>query len=124
VEKLAARQLHARLLPGGTPPMRALAAIGYSIKHLALEAGTLPLETHPSTAYKVLGIDRDEATRLLGRHAADALVAAATAACYVEGKALIVEAGGGRLVFPGEECREKVWGLLVGTREGPTPRAS
>jgi len=121
VEKLAARQLHARLLPGGTPPMRTLAAIGYSIKHLAWEAGTLPLETHPSTAYKILGIDREEAAKALrGSHAADALAAAAAAACYVEGKAIVVEAGGEKLVFPGEECREKVGGLVARARRGLT----
>jgi len=122
VERLASRELGARLLPGGTPSMRALAAIGYSIKQLAWEAGTLPLETHPSTAYKLLGISRSGAARALGvgLHAADALAAAVAAACYAEGRAIVLEAAGEKLVFPARECGEKVWGLVWRAREGPT----
>jgi len=114
VEKLAVRQLGARLLPGGLPAMRALARLGYSIKFLAWEAGTAVVETHPGTIYKVLEVDKQSMVGAAGgKHAADALAAAVAAACYVQGRATLLESEGERMVFPKRNCREKVWGLLA-----------
>ena len=107
-----AQGLGAKFLPGGSPGMKALSTVGLSIAWLLRETGRVPVETHPATAARLLGVDRRRVWRLLGgRHAGDAYLAALAALCYVENKALIVEEEDGLLVFPDKTryCIKILW---------------
>ncbi len=93
-EKLALRQ-GARLLPGGSPGMKTLALIGYSIRQLYHEAGTPLYETHPTSFARVSGAPARPPSGCCSVHEWHSLLAAVAAAASYRGEALTVE---------GDEC--------------------
>ncbi len=99
VERMVLRELRSRMLPGGAPGMARLAMMGYSLEALYEEAAVCPLETHPYTIYRILGLEPARS------HALDALASAVSAACLVEGEAMVFEDYPDLMVFPRRDCR-------------------
>ena len=74
----------ARLLPGGSRGMKSLSLAGLSSAMYLYEAGTLPIEVHPGSVARSLGVTRSSSR---DRHALDAVLAAVAAYAYCVGKA-------------------------------------
>ncbi|MCE4624420.1 MAG: hypothetical protein F7C35_00960 [Desulfurococcales archaeon] len=112
-EREVIRRLGARLLPGGFPGMRELSAKGLSIAWCLWEAGIAPVETHPGTVRRLLGLS-------LGGHVWDALLSLYTTACAVFGEASVFHASDGLLLFPRDSsgCRR-----LIHVLEGCAPES-
>ncbi len=110
-----------RLLPIKSGPMRGLAVVGSRIRKGLESRGVVVLETHPTSALKALGIDRDDVVRLFSpilsspprsRDDIDALVCLLVGMLYLRGEAEIFEGDDGSMVLP--RAGRRVEGLFTG----------
>ena len=93
----ALRRMGLSLMPLTLPGMQKLLHAGIAIAGHLYEAGILPCETHPSSIAGLIGVP----ARIGGSpHSWHALIAAATGASLVEGKAVAVCSRSGCIVYP------------------------
>jgi len=104
VESKARKYYGAKLLPGGTPGIRELSRMGYSLLTLMAEAGRVIVETHPGSVRRALKILESTADKDI----VDAILSLATGLCLLEGNAFTINDIDGFIVLAGEECRGKI----------------
>jgi predicted nuclease with RNAse H fold len=92
--------LGARILPPAWKGMRGLSEEGLKVYLKYCEAGRAVIETHPYSASQTLGLNVKALRSLLGRHAADALIAAIVGAEWAEGLSITLCQGDGALTLP------------------------
>lgn len=107
----------ARLLPGWKA-MERVSRAGLAAACLCAEAGAQPLEVHPGSTARILGISRGT---LRPRHAAEAALAALTGALLVEGGGLAVESRECcvALPVPSEDSRRLALAVLEALKPRP-----
>lgn len=97
----------ARLLPLTLHGMRALARVGSSIAALLIEAGRVPVETHPWSLRERLGLPHDPPLGV-GSHEWDAIAAALAALAVALGRPVVAASWDCALVL-GLECSRARW---------------
>ncbi len=90
--------------------MQRLSALGLSIRWALWQSGTLPLETHPSTACRILSCSRAALSEAIRApvDVVDALLAAAAAYCFLTGESILYAGEDGLIVLPSSKCWEKI----------------
>ena len=104
VERKAQKYYGAKLLPGGTPGIRELSVLGYSLLAFMVEAGGVVVETHPGSIRRKLKL----LERTVDDDIMDAILALSAGLCLLESNAFIIKDIDGVMVLAGKECGGKI----------------